>query len=262
MFPALSLALMNIMFPTAGRLDQRRAAFTALITWIMTVVIFLGIRYVLSKFYGSYEHSINLNPIRMLIQFGYLLNHFFVLSFYKTFWLPTLLYWGAVGGAFIFAVRKGALKSSLFGKGSVFIVVSGGLVFVMGYFAERALYGAEVLANALVIVFLDQAFRTASVRIKAATTGMIAVSFLGLSLMIYDLKNTNAKILDQKAVALTEFLRSCPEPCYVDVAEISKGLIRGWVLHEDYVPDFVAWINARERINKSLLFSPPTPNKD
>ncbi len=79
------------------------------------------------------------------------------------------------------------------------------------------------------IIYLDHALRIASVRIRMVTTGMIAVSFLGLSSMIYDLKNTNTKVLNEKVVWLTAFLRSCPEPCSVDVAEISKGLVRGGV---------------------------------
>jgi hypothetical protein len=262
MFPALSLELMNVIVPTANSPDRRREAFVASLTWIVTVVIFLGLRHTLALFFGAYEHSINLNPLRMPIQFGHLLDHFFVMSFYKTFWLPTLLYWSAVGAAFTLAVRKGILQSSYFARGLVFITISGSLVFVMGYFAERALYGADLCVNALMIVYLNHALRSASVRIKGATMGLIAISFFGLTLMIYDLKSTNAKVLNEKAVAVTAFLRNCSEPCTVAPAEISQGLVRGWVLHEDYAADFIAWINAKERINKVILFAAPTPNEN
>jgi hypothetical protein len=265
LLPALALELLNFMFPrtgTSGISKEWRQMVLTFGAWLGAVVVFLLIRKLLTPIFGAYAHPINLSPGRIPLQLWNMLDHYFVLSFYKTFWVPTMLYWCGLGLIFTYGRRQGASDVAQIVKAMVFVVISGSLVFVMGYFTKRALYGADVCVNALLIAYLEQALKRSRQGFKFASVSLIAVACVGLSLMIYDLKSTNARIMDQKAATMAQFLRQCSAPCIVDLSDIPNGLVRGWVMHPDYAASFVDWINAKEGIHKPIVFVPSAPKSD
>ena len=271
--PALALELVPFLFVPAGQADlwllidwrknpasaelklRRSLLLGTLVRWMASVGLFLGLRWGMSQAFGAYVHLTGFNPLNFPKQLEHMLNHFLVLSFYKDFWPPTLLYW--IGALLI--VTKARKSSGLTSRDGVnaglFILISGAIVFAMGYFTTRALYGASVCINALLIVQLDHCLQFLDRRWQRTALILIALGFFGHTLFIFDLNNSNHAIMQEKERTLLAAMESCQEPCQVPVDSIPQGLKRGWVMHSDYAKSFAEWVKLRHSIVKQVEFT-------
>lgn len=270
LLPALALELIPCLFASSEqpdfwdvrawrnhplqRQEQIRLLLSKILLWCSSVLLFLMIRRGLSMEFGAYTNKAAFSPLLFPRQLMNMFNHFFVMSFYKDFWPPTLLYWlGA-----ILIVKEGRKRQLLSKRylfpGMLFILVCGSLVFVMGYFAPRALYGASVCVNAMLIVLLERSLSEANLRLKAASLTIMALGFFGQTLLMFDLKNSNSLIMQGKEIALVKQMEECQEPCRISVDSIPQGLKRGWVMHADYAKPFGEWVKLRHQITKQVEF--------
>ena len=265
LMPSLALELLTVVYPKPGPppppgRHELGQALQKTFFWLLAVGLFLAMRRILSLAFGTYPHSYVRDFGVLPQQFLHMLEHFFVMDYYKIFWTPTLLYWTALVIVTWTAAKHATINRLTVVYAALFMLTCGSLVFAMGYFAPRALFGASLCVNAFLIVLIERALYKTRILTRWSVLILIGGSFFGQSVLIYSLKDTNSKILGQKEENLVTHLRQCAQQqaqeCVVETTQIPQGLTRGWVLHSDYVEDYVGWIAARYGITVPIRYVP------
>lgn len=225
---------------------SKKEFFTRFFPWFCSLVLLFFIRLALSFFWGKFQHQLIFHHFDPLGQILRAMKHYSVLSFYKDYWPITLFYWS---GLFL-GCQKPSKNQIIFFLRTIFI--SSSIVFLMGYFATRAMYGASFVFNALMILWLAKSYgvwfeNRQKVRVFLSFA-IIFISLAGFTIFIFDLKDQNTAILKKKEQAMIAYWKTCDFKC--DLSEetkksLSQGLVRGWVLAEDYHEDFINWVRLK-----------------
>ncbi len=261
LLPSLALELFSVAFP--GQHNSKvqfneilKKSVTKGLFWTLPVGLFLILRGILAQRYGAYPHTFNQSLGIIPTQLSNMMSHFFIMDFYKVFWGPTVLYWLALMLAVVVGLRQGKLTPRIVRFSACFILLSGALVFAMGYFAPRALFGASVCVNALLIVLLEVSVSEASKTIRNLVISLVGLSFIGQSLLVFSLKDANSRILSEKERYIVSYLTSCESNCEISRDKIASGFARGWVLHSDYVREYVEWIKLKHGLKVEVKYVP------
>lgn len=208
---------------------------------------FVLLRTLLAVYFNPYAHRIDLNPLHIPSKILMIFEHFFVMSYSKSFWPITIVYWLGLAILMYQIIKRQQASRGLLGL-ALYGILTGSLVFVMGYFASRALYGASLVFHSLLVVFIAKITQPLSLGKKWAIYGLISASFIGQNWFIFSEKTKNYKILEQKEQELISEIQQCISPCRIPLDSIDKGFGRGWLMHADYAEDFAKWVVLRHKL--------------
>ncbi|MBF0442654.1 MAG: hypothetical protein HQK54_12175, partial [Oligoflexales bacterium] len=129
---------------------------------------------------------------------------------------------------------------------------SGSFYLVVKYGAIRSMYGPSFVTLSVLASTLYLYYAAAEKRWhRFLPLVLVLMSFLIHQYLILSIKNQNHATLEKKIWLLKEKMAECNEPCVINISNLEEGLVRDWVLHEDYYRDFASW-------QKNLYF----PNKE
>ena len=136
------------------------------------------------------------------------------------------------------------------------LLISGGIYLIIIYSAIRAMYGASFVITSVLLWTLLNFYRSSLKRkIILFPLALIIFTFSLHQMLILSTKSANAKVIDTKIKELKKKMADCNEPCIIELGDLKEGLIRDWVLHEDYYQGFALWQKNQHFPQKNIKFN-------
>ena len=257
LLPSLSFVLFPVFFnqPTVSGVEKNTPLIIKNITyWILSIAVFFMVRFAISIYMGSYQHGISFDLNHMIGQVGNIFKYFFFMEFYKVYWGQTIVYFFTILYLIYFSFKEKnlCLNESLI---VVFFCFFSSCIYIfLAYNASRALFGAGMFVNGIIVWFIFNLTRN-HIKIARIALSLILLSFMTQNFLIYSIKDYNYDILRLKENELVAKIGSCREnDCEIPLKSLDEGLKNDWVLHRDYWVYYAEWIKNKSGIKKEVHF--------
>jgi hypothetical protein len=217
--------------------------------FFLSVIIYFTIRKSLIPIFGDYSvgDKLTFQILKIIQQIKSSFLQIFGMHFYKTSYILSIPYFCLL--IYIFYNFFKDCKNNPLYYLSILLAIPGSFCFywLMSYGASRALFGAQVFVNSLIVAMTYSVLSKFQLKFSKYIPLFFLIIFLAHSFKIFNLKDSNYQKIQIAKEQIKNELSKCNYNCIDQIPYRNIGIERDWVMMEDYWANFVKWISLTSR---------------